>query len=47
MNAKLIVDLKYAFRDLCGVFSIEELVTNQDLIEAITQLEKAFSALSR
>lgn len=42
MNRKLLSELKQAFRDLYGAFSVEELTTNPDLIAAITRLENMF-----
>ncbi len=39
MAERLLREIKYSFRELCGVLSIEELITNDALIDSITRVE--------
>lgn len=47
MMQKLLREIKQAFRSLCGAISPEELTSNSQLIQSITQVEKVLVALTR
>jgi hypothetical protein len=40
MNQKAMIDLKRAFREWCGLLSIDEIISNVALAEAIAQVEQ-------
>ena len=39
--------LKSEFRDWCGLLSIEEIMSNIDLIESITMTEKVMASIEK
>lgn len=42
MNEKALKDLKRVFREWCGLLSIEEIISNHSLTDAIAKVEQLF-----